>query len=54
MAFAHVSGAILLCKTSHNSTKNGERGINHYLCGNPPLSLEKYAEIMEKYGLMGE
>ena len=30
---------------------DGERGINHYLCGNPPVSLEKYAEIMEKYGL---
>ena len=32
---------------------DGERGINHYLCGNPPVSLEKYAEIMEKYGLWG-
>lgn len=27
---------------------NGVRGFNHYLCGYPPFSLEKYAEWMKK------
>lgn len=30
---------------------NGEKGINHYLCGYPPFSLEKYKLLMKKYGL---
>ncbi len=30
---------------------NGERGLNHYLCGYPPFSLEKYKLLMKKYGL---
>jgi beta-mannosidase len=30
---------------------NGERGFNHYLCGFPPISLEFYRRIMEKYKL---
>jgi hypothetical protein len=30
---------------------NGEKGINHYLCGYPPFNLEKYKLLMQKYGL---
>ena len=30
---------------------NGEKGRNHYLCGFPPFSLEKYKATVEKYGL---
>lgn len=30
---------------------NGEKGINHYLCGYPPFDLEKYKLLMQKYGL---
>ena len=30
---------------------NGERGFNHYLCGYPPISLEMYRKVMDKYGL---
>ena len=30
---------------------NGERGFNHYLCGYPPFSLDKYREIIDKYKL---
>jgi beta-mannosidase len=30
---------------------DGERGFNHYLCANPPISLEDYRAVMEKYGL---
>ena len=30
---------------------NGEKGINHYLCGYPPFSLEKYKFLMQKHGL---
>jgi beta-mannosidase len=30
---------------------NGERGMNHYLCGTPPFSLAAYRETIEKYGL---
>ena len=29
----------------------GEQGFNHYLCGYPPISLEMYRTILEKYGL---
>ena len=32
---------------------DGVRGFNHYACGFPPLSLERYKRIMEKYGLSG-
>jgi hypothetical protein len=28
-----------------------ERGFNHYVLGNPPLCLEEYKEMIEKYGL---
>jgi len=28
---------------------NGERGINHYLCGYPPISLKRYIEFLKKY-----
>jgi len=28
-----------------------EKGINHYLCGYPPFSLENYLDAMKKYGL---
>ena len=30
---------------------NGEKGINHYLCGYPPFNLEKYKTLMQKYRL---
>ena len=30
---------------------DGERGYNHYLCGYPAFSLDKYTEIMKKYKL---
>ena len=30
---------------------NGECGINHYLLGYPPISLDKYAETIKKYNL---
>ena len=30
---------------------NGERGFNHYLCGYPPFSLDKYKLLMKKCGL---
>ena len=30
---------------------DGERGFNHYLCANPPISLEDYRAAIEKYGL---
>ena len=30
---------------------NGSQGSNHYLCGYPPISLEKYTRLMKKYGL---
>ena len=30
---------------------DGELGFNHYLCGFPPFSLDKYKNIMERYGL---
>ena len=30
---------------------NGERGINHYLCGYPPFSLEKYVSLIKKHEL---
>ena len=30
---------------------DGECGFNHYLCANPPISLEEYRAVMEKYGL---
>ena len=32
-------------------TVDGERGFNHYVCGYPPLSLDTYSALMEKYGL---
>ena len=28
-----------------------ERGFNHYLLGNPPISLDDYCDVMERYGL---
>ena len=28
----------------------GEKGFNHYVFGTPPLSLDGYREIMERYG----
>ncbi len=28
---------------------NGERGFNHYLCGHPPFSFDKYKSVMKKY-----
>ena len=28
-----------------------ERGFNHYLLGNPPISLDDYRDVMERYGL---
>jgi beta-mannosidase len=31
---------------------DGDPGINHYLCGYPPFSLEKYAHLTRKYGLL--
>jgi beta-mannosidase len=31
---------------------NGESGINHYLCGYPPFSLNEYASVMKKHGLL--
>lgn len=30
---------------------DGEKGFNHYLCGYPAFSLEKYRDIVEKYRL---
>lgn len=30
---------------------DGKEGFNHYLCGFPPFSLEKYKTVMKKYGL---
>ena len=30
---------------------DGARGINHYLCGYPPISLEFYKRMIEKYSL---
>ncbi len=30
----------------------GRSGINHYLCGEPPFDLEKYASLMKKAGLI--
>ena len=30
---------------------NGEKGFNHYLCGYPAFSLQKYKEWVEKLGL---
>ena len=30
---------------------DGECGFNHYLCANPPVSLEDYRAAIEKYGL---
>lgn len=32
-------------------TANGESGFNHYLCGYPAFSLEKYGELMKKFKL---
>lgn len=32
-------------------TANGERGINHYVCGYPPFELEEYRRLIKKYGL---
>ena len=32
-------------------TEDGEKGINHYLCGYPPFDLKKYKELTEKYGI---
>ena len=26
-------------------------GVNHYVCGYPPLDLNRYMQFMEKYGL---
>ena len=30
---------------------DGESGFNHYVLGNPPLSLNHYRAVMERYGL---
>ncbi len=30
---------------------NGEKGFNHYLCGFPPISFEKYCDFLQKYNL---
>ena len=32
-------------------TADGEDGFNHYVLGNPPLSLDYYRSVMERYGL---
>ena len=32
-------------------TVGEEKGFNHYLCGTPPISLERYRAIIEKYSL---
>ena len=32
-------------------TANGEAGINHYVCGYPPFSLDEYKSLIKKYGL---
>jgi len=32
---------------------DGEKGMNHYLCGYPPISLEMYKEFLSKYGFEG-
>lgn len=29
---------------------DGEKGWNHYHCGNPPFNLKEYCDIMKKYG----
>ena len=29
-------------------TVDGERGFNHYLCGHPPISFERYRRVLEK------
>ena len=31
---------------------NGDEGYNHYLCGYPPISLEKYVKLMKKHNLL--
>ncbi len=28
----------------------GEKGWNHYLCGNPPFDFKNYVEVLKKYG----
>lgn len=30
---------------------DGERGMNHYLCGYPPISLDMYRSVMDQYHL---
>lgn len=35
-------------------TANGESGFNHYVCGYPPLSLQKYKEVVGKYLLRND
>ncbi|MBQ8203803.1 MAG: hypothetical protein IJZ75_05930 [Clostridia bacterium] len=30
---------------------DGEKGMNHYLCGYPPFDLKKYKELADKYGI---
>ena len=32
---------------------DNESGFNHYLCANPPISLDEYRDVLEKYGLRG-
>ena len=32
-------------------TVGEEKGFNHYLCGTPPISLERYRAIIKKYNL---
>jgi len=29
----------------------GQKGFNHYLCGFPPISLQMYVRVLEKYAL---
>ena len=58
-AKANASTLISMLPTYYSEQKvlifeweiSGERGFNHYLCGFPPFSLEKYLAAVKKYNL---